>query len=399
MNRRKMLGTAVKGAAAVMFAPVLTRASAGGTFLNRVPFFNSGSYRLFANSDETYSAHAIELVQRSTVIDMLAPLWISPSRTMKMLGNPENFTAEDFVPFKQSGINVFHIAIGTGGPEAYLETLQFLSGYNTLLARHDNWFERVETPARLDGIKTSGKVGLLLGVQNSEHFRKVDDVDYFYGLGQRVSQLTYNARTLIGNGSTERRDEGLADFGLAIVERMNKLGMAADVSHCGDRTTLDAFEVSKKPVLITHSNCRALNPNHPRCKTDEAIKAMAAKGGVMGITEVRMFVSAKEPTTVESMLDHYDYVAKLVGVEHLGVGSDIDLLGYDAMPPDEYKQLKAGYKNSYAFRDKIDIDGYSFAKRPFDIAEGLIRRKYNDADIEAILGGNFRRVLKQIWTV
>jgi membrane dipeptidase len=399
MNRRKMLGTAVKGAAAVMFAPVLTRASAGGTFLNRVPFFNSRSYRLFANSDETYSAHAIELVQRSTVIDMLAPLWISPSRTMKMLGNPENFTAEDFVPFKQSGINVFHIAIGTGGPEAYLETLQFLSGYNTLLARHDNWFERVETPARLDGIKTSGKVGLLLGVQNSEHFRKVDDVDYFYGLGQRVSQLTYNARTLIGNGSTERRDEGLSDFGLAIVERMNKLGMAADVSHCGDRTTLDAFEVSKKPVLITHSNCRALNPNHPRCKTDEAIKAMAAKGGVMGITEVRMFVSAKEPTTVESMLDHYDYVAKLVGVEHLGVGSDIDLLGYDAMPPDEYKQLKAGYKNSYAFRDKIDVDGYRFAKRPFDIAEGLIRRKYNDADIEAILGGNFRRVLKQIWTV
>jgi membrane dipeptidase len=330
---------------------------------------------------------------------MLAPLWISPSRTMKMLGNPENFTADDYAPFKQSGINVFHIAIGTGGPEAYLETLQFLSGYNTFLARHDKWFERVETPGRLDGIKSSGKVGILLGVQNSEHFRKVDDVDYFYGLGQRVSQLTYNARTLIGNGSTERRDEGLSDFGLAIVERMNKLGMAADVSHCGDRTTLDAFEVSKKPVLITHSNCRALNPNHPRCKTDEAIKAMAAKGGVMGITEVRMFVSAKEPTTVESMLDHYDYVAKLVGVEHLGVGSDIDLLGYDAMPPDEYKQLKAGYKNSYAFRDKIDVDGYRFAKRPFDIAEGLIRRKYNDADIEAILGGNFRRVLKQIWTV
>ena len=116
-----------------------------------------------------------------------------------MLGNPENFTAADYAPYKQSGINVFHIAIGTGGPDAYLETLQFLSGYNTFLARHDNWFERIETPARLDGIKASGKVGILLGVQNSEHFRKVDDVDYFYGLGQRVSQLTYNARNLLGN--------------------------------------------------------------------------------------------------------------------------------------------------------------------------------------------------------
>jgi membrane dipeptidase len=379
MNRRTFLKSAASSAAV------------GAAMIHR------GRYLLFAGGPE-YSSRAVELVQRSTVIDMLAPLWISPSKTQKMLGNPENFKAEDFAPYKNSGINVLHIAIGTGGPDAYLETLQFLSGYNSLIARHDDWFERVDTPERLDGIKASGKVGIILGIQNSEHFRKADDVDYFYGLGQRVSQLTYNARTLIGNGSTERRDEGLSDFGLSIVERMNKLGMAVDVSHCGDKTTLDAFEVSKKPVLITHSNCRALNPNHPRCKTDEAIKAMAAKGGVMGITEVRMFVSPKEPTGVDAMLDHYDYVTKLVGVEHVGVGSDIDLLGYDAMPAEEYKQLKAGYKSTYGFRDKIDLDGYNFAKRPFDLAEGLIRRKYSDANIEAILGGNFRRVLKEIWT-
>ena len=377
MNRRRFL----RSAAAVSAAMI-----------------NRGRYLLFAGGRE-YSARAVELVQRSTVIDMLAPLWISPSKTRTMLGNPDNFKAEDYAPYKDSGINVFHIAIGTGGPDAYLETLQFLSGYNSFLARHDRWFERVDTPTRLDGIKASGKVGLILGIQNSEHFRKADDVDYFYGLGQRVSQLTYNARTLIGNGSTERRDDGLSDFGVSIVERMNKLGMAVDVSHCGDKTTLDAFEVSKKPVLITHSNCRALNPNHPRCKTDEAIKAMAAKGGVMGITEVRMFVSPKEPTGMDAMLDHFDYVAKLVGIEHVGVGSDIDLLGYDALSPEETKQLRSGYKSSYGFRDKNDIDGYNFAKRPFDLAEALIRRNYSDANVEAILGGNFRRVLKEIWTV
>jgi membrane dipeptidase len=392
MNRRQLLGTAVKAAAAAAAGPMLARA-AGATM------FNFGRYRLLSGAGQTYSARAIELVQRSTVIDMLAPLWISPSKTEKFLGNPETFTADDYAPYKQSGINVFHIAIGTGGPDAYLETLQFLSGYNNFLARHDDWFERVETPARLDRIKSSGKVGVMLGIQNAEHFRKLDDVDYFYGIGQRVAQLTYNERTLIGNGSTERRDDGLSDYGLAVIERMNKLGMAVDVSHCGDRTTLDAFDVSKKPVLITHSNCRSLNPGHPRCKTDEAIKAMAAKGGVMGVTEVRMFVSAKEPTTVETMLDHYDYVAKLVGVEHLGVGSDIDLLGYDAMDPTENKQLRASYKGSYGFREKIDVDGYNYAKRPFDLAEGLIRRKYSDANIEAILGGNFQRVLKEIWIV
>lgn len=379
MNRRSFLKSA-------------SSAAVGTAMINR------GRYLLFAGGLE-YSKRAVELVQRSTVIDMLAPLWISPSKTRMMLGNPENFKAEDFAPYKDSGINVFHIAIGTGGPDVYLETLRFLSGYNSFLARHNDWFERVDTPARLEGIKASGKVGILLGIQNSEHFRKADDVDYFYGLGQRVSQLTYNARTLIGNGSTERRDDGLSDFGVSIVERMNKVGMAVDVSHCGDKTTLDAFEASQKPVLITHSNCRALNPDHPRCKTDEAIKAMAAKGGVMGITEVRMFVSAKEPTGVEAMMEHYDYVAKLVGVEHVGVGSDIDLLGYDALSPEETKQLRSGYKSSYGFREKNDIDGYNFAKRPFDLAEALIRRKYSDANIEAILGGNFRRVLKEIWTV
>ena len=222
---------------------------------------------------------------------------------------------------------------------------------------------------------------------------------FFRGLGQRVSQLTYNSRNLIGNGSTERRDEGISDFGVSIIERMNKVGMAVDVSHCGDRTTLDAFEISKKPVLITHSNSRIVAGGHPRDKTDEAIKKVGANGSVMGITGVRMFVKATEPTTIEDALDHFDHVRDLIGAEHLGVGSDIDLYGYDSMPPELNKRLRAGYKGSYGFREKIDIDGLNHPKRMFDLTEGLIRRKYSDADIQGILGGNFARVLKQIWAV
>ena len=157
---------------------------------------------------------------------------------------------------------------------------------------------RVDDVTGIDAAKSSGKIGIILGLQNSEHFRTTDDVDRFYQLGQRVSLLTYNSRNLIGNGSTERRDDGISDFGVTIIERMNKVHMAVDVAHCGDRTTLDAFETSKAPVLITHANCRALNPDQPGCKTDEAIRKMAAKGGVMGITGVRNFVSAREPTTI-----------------------------------------------------------------------------------------------------
>jgi membrane dipeptidase len=248
-------------------------------------------------------------------------------------------------------------------------------------------------------VKSSGKIGIVLGIQNSDHFRRPDDVEFFRGIGQRVSQLTYNSRNLIGNGSTERRDEGISDFGVAIIERMNKAGMAVDVSHCGDRTTLDAFEISKQPVLITHSNCRALVPGHPRVKTDEAIKKVGQAGSVIGITGVRMFVRAEEPTTVEHVLDHFDHVNKLIGWEHLGVGSDIDLYGYDAMPAELNKRLRAGYKGSYGFREKIDVEGLNHPQRMFDLTEGLIRRKYSDAAIEGILGTNFKRVLSQIWSV
>ncbi len=376
----------------------LLKSAAGAGFgALAAPMINRGRYRLFASSSKEYSARAIDLVTRSTVIDMLSPFTLNFPKQAKWFANPESFTVTDLQPFKDSGINVFHIGVGMGGPDAYLEVLKFFAAWNGFIADHTDHFMRIDSAGDLERVKPSGKIGVLLGLQNSEQFRTPADVTFFHGIGQRVSQLTYNSRNMIGNGSTERRDEGISDFGVAIIERMNSVGMAVDVSHCGDRTTLDAFEVSKKPVLITHSNCRALVSGHPRCKTDEAIKKMGAAGSVMGITGVRMFVKADEPTTIEHVLDHFDHVAKLVGPEHLGVGSDIDLYGYDAMPPELNRQLRAGYKGSYGFREKIDIEGLDHPKRMFDLTEGLIRRKYSDKDIEGILGGNFKRVLSQIW--
>ena len=384
MNRRNLL----KGAAMTAAAPML----------------NLGSFQLFAQAGQKYSTRAVELVQHSTVIDMLNPLSLfavlsslDGVHRVNFFEDPTTFTAADIERTRTSGFNVMHIAVGTGGLDAYDETMRFIGLWNGFIAHHGDVFMRIDTPERLDTVKQSGKVGILLGLQNSEHFRRLDDVDFFYNFGQRVSQLTYNSRNMIGNGSTERTDGGLSDFGVAVVDRMNKVGMAVDVSHSGDQTTLDACSVSKQPVLFTHSNCRALNP-HPRCKTDDAIKKMAATGGVMGITGVRMFVSAKEPTTIEDVLNHYDHVAKLVGVEHLGVGSDIGLDGYDALPDPIRKRLHASYKSTYAFRDKDDIEGLDHPKRMFDLTEGLIRRGYSDQNIEGILGGNFKRVLKQIWS-
>lgn len=373
-------------------------AAAASAFVVAAPYLNFGRFRLFAQGTE-YSARTIRLMQESVVIDMLSPLTLNWPLQAKWNLDAESFTDADYQRYRDSGINIFHVAFGMGGIDPYTTVLHHIAQQNSFIAGQDERFMRIDSAADFERARTSGKIGFMIGVQNSSHFRRPDDVDTFHALGQRVSQLTYNSRNLIGSGSTERSDGGLSDFGVRIVERMNEVGMAVDTSHCGDRTTIDACEVSKKPVLITHSNARNLVNGHPRTKPDEAILAMKKTGGVMGITGVRNFVYHSEPTTIEHYIDHFDYVRDLIGVEHLGIGSDIDLDGYDDMPPEDYAQLKAGYKDSYAFRDKIDIEGIDHPKRMFDVTEALIRRGYADADIKGILGGNFARVLGEIWNV
>jgi membrane dipeptidase len=376
LTRRRVLKAAVATSVATLAPPML----------------NLGSYRAFGANAPRYSARAMKIVERTLVIDMLAPLKIDfkPEAYAGPIGEQ---TAEEF---RTCGITGFHNSIGTGGPTAVEETLAFIAAWQGYAGRNSHVFTLVGTAADLDRAKKERKIAVITGVQNAEHFREPGDVKKFYQLGQRCAQLTYNSQNLLGSGSTDRVDGGVSDFGADIIKAMNEVGMLVDVSHCGDRTTLDAIELSPKPIAITHSNCRALN-NHPRLKTDEAIRKLAAKGGVMGITGVRMFVKDKEPTTMEDIVDHIDHVVKLVGIEHVGIGSDSDLWGYDDMPPDQYKQLKESYKASYGFRDKIDIEGFDHPKKTFDLTEALIRRGYSDDNIGAILGGNFRRLLGATW--
>ena len=356
------------------------------------PMLNFGSFQAFADSPKKYSARAMKIVQQSLVIDMLAPLRLD----LRPEGYANPLTPAEIAAFRSCGINAFHHSIGTGGPGVQVETLEYLAGWQGLVGRNGGLFTLVDKAVDLDRAKAEGKIAVMIGVQNSEHFQAPEDVRKYFQLGQRCSQLTYNSQNFIGTGGTDREDGGVSDFGASIIAAMNEVGMLVDASHCGDRTTLDAIELSKGPIAITHSNCRALN-NHPRLKTDEAIQKLAAKGGVMGITGVRNFVSATEPTTVENIVDHIDHVVKLIGIEHVGIGSDSDLNGYDDMLPDQRVKLIAMYKASYAFREKLDTDGFDHPQKMFDLTEALIRRGYSDAQIQAVLGGNFRRLLGAIW--
>lgn len=357
--------------------------AAAAPFISRPVRAQSAAYPARA-----YPKRVVDLVNEALVIDMLHPL-----KTDIASAPMTDKLAEEY---RTSGVSAILQGVGIRDPEARDQVLSYYAYWGHYVQVNSHVLTGVDKMADILRAKREGKVAVIWGMQNSDHFQKVEDVEYFFKLGQRVSQLTYNWQNRIGSGSTERVDGGISDYGASIIEAMNKVGMLIDVSHSGDKTTLDAIALSPRPIAITHSNCRALN-NHPRLKTDEAIKALAAKGGVMGIAGVRNFVTAAEPTTIEHLIDHIDHVVKLVGIEHVGIGSDLDNHGYDDMPPELMKSMKGALSASYAWRDKLDTDGFDHPRRIYDLTEVLLRRGYSAGNIKAILGGNFQRLLTATW--
>ncbi|HUJ15469.1 MAG TPA: membrane dipeptidase [Thermoanaerobaculia bacterium] len=381
MNRREFLRITAAAGAAASIAPSI------------------------AAQETRYSKRATRLVWESGAIDMLSSLGMpvegegkeSDAETF-WLSRPEGFTPRDDVRHADSGIRVF--ALGDLVTD-YDVAMIWMAKWNGFIASNSRFLERVDDTRKLAERTRTTKIGIMLTLQDSSHFRTADDVALFFGLGQRVSQLTYNGPNRLGSGAFADADVPLTPFGAEIVKRMNEVGMAIDLSHCGDRTTLDALAASRKPVLITHAACRALNPGYPRAKTDEMIRKMAATGGVMGIPVLRFMIRGTEPVSVEDFLDHIDHVAKLVGVEHVGIGSDESLETEDAMPLEwRRKRLEGADPKYHVHTDaqyRIAIEGIDHPQRTFDIAEGLVRRGYSDGDIRLILGGNFARALGEIW--
>jgi membrane dipeptidase len=322
-----------------------------------------------------WTSRAAELVRRTNVIDMLGLITLDWPLLDRWQCDSAAFSEADFRRLRDSGIDVFHPAVAFDGDCTFDLTRSWFAKWNNLIERHPQYFLRIDTAEDLQRARRDGKTGIVLGMQDANHLRTKADVDAFYALGQRLTQLTYNGTNRLGNGCLVARDGGLSPYGQEIVARMNEIGMAIDISHCGERTSLDAIEASNKPVLITHSNCRAL-ANVARCKSDAVIRAAARKGGVIGMTGVRRFVRSSGPVSMEDALNHFDHAVRLVGVEHVGLGSDTDLHG----------RGPAG-----------DIEGLNHATRVYELTEGLIRRGYSDSDIALMLGGNFERALTETW--
>lgn len=386
MDRRTALKTIAMGVA----APTILR----------------GRYPLSAQSPTEYSARAIRLVTESPVVDMLCQFRFDDLREggerllEAWLRDPSSFTDEHARLYLDSGVDV--LALGRG-ESTRSEAIEFMAYWNGFIASHGEVFMRVDEPRDFDRARELGKIGIIITSQQGSHFESLDDVELFHHLGMRSSQLTYNFQNDYAAGFLENRDGGLTVAGAELVERMEEVGMAVDLGHAGDRTMLDVLDMATRPPIISHGACRALVPGATRLATDEAIGKLAEAGGVIGIAFLRFMIRSGPPVGVDDVVDHFEHVVRNFGVEHVGVGSDLDLYGYgSARGPGDLPRpaSQANFERYQAFftdEGYVHIDGLNHPKRIFDLTEGFIRRGFSDAEISLMLGGNWRRVLSELW--
>jgi len=322
---------------------------------------------------EPFLSRAIDLVQSTPVVDMMGFMTTDWTRLERWRSQPQGLDSQELDAILASGVTLFHPAVRLAGPNIAARTASWMGRWRQFVEFHPGRFRVVEELQDWSAVRGGEQVGIVLGSQDSAHFQSAADVETFAMLGQRVSQLTYNGLNHLGGGCGLRDDPGLSPLGGEIVAAMNRTGMIVDVSHCGVRTTLDAIEASNRTVLATHSNCAALAPGQARCKPDEVIRKLASRGGVIGVTAISNFVTGSRPVRFEHVLDHFDYIARLTGTEHVGLGTDGGVLGAQ-------QNLAPGFGRP----DTI-----------FRLTEGLIRRGYSDAEIRRMLGFNFERVIRE----
>jgi membrane dipeptidase len=253
--------------------------------------------------------------------------------------------------------------------------------------------------------KQEGKVCVFFGFQDTNPMGPhIHLYEIYDALGIRFVQLTYQHRNLVGDGCGEPANGGLSLYGRQAVRELNRLGIVIDLSHVGVRSTLDAIEASEHPVVISHSGARALC-NTVRNKTDEEIKAMAARGGVIGVSPKSGFLvpnGLAAGTTIEDYIRHIDYIVNLVGIDHVGIGTDVgDERKYTKERMAEFNRRypEVAIIDEHLRTDIMHTFGLRSPGTLYNVTAGLVARQYGDADIRKILGGNFLRVFAEVWRV
>jgi membrane dipeptidase len=284
----------------------------------------------------------------------------------------------------------------TPDSDPYLESMNWFALHQAQFDRFE-WLDKALVAEDFRRAKRQGtRVGFLNTQNTLDIGSNLDRLVQFQRFGMRMVQLTYNSVNFVGGGCSDRVDCGVTSFGHSVIKQLNSLGMIVDVSHCGRTTTLDACKLSSEPVVASHLAARGLI-DHPRNKADDEIRAIADTGGYVGVYCVPQFLSTHEAPTITALLDHIDYIVNLIGIDHIGIGSDWPLqspawgmerlfewmneLGFD---PDSGFDMP---KNLLGFDDIRDFP---------NITRGLVKRGYSDDEIRGVLGENFLRVFEQV---
>lgn len=335
------------------------------------------------------------------VIDALASP--GPFNVPNRIGQP--LTDEMVRNAAASGITAVNVTVSGGGDDpdaAYEATLEHLAYWQREVESHPDVLAMAASVAEIEAAKAAGRLALIMGFQDT--FMLGTDVarmDEFRAMGVPIVQLTYNLPNLVGEGCLSPGNGGLTDFGRDLLAHMADTGVLVDLSHCGQRTTAEAIEMAPGPVSITHSGCSAVY-EHPRSKQDMELRAMADKGGVIGIY-MMPFLNPEGPATAEDFLRHIDHAVNVCGEDHVGIGTDNSIT--PTVDDEVYRTTLQEFADERQRRgvgaprehELLFVPDFNDPMRMLMVADGLLARGHGEARVEKILGGNWMRLFEEVW--
>lgn len=386
MNRRMLLQGAIRAGALMMAAPLL----------------DPGRRAFGAQAASSRAASAADLVQRSTVIDSCS--W--PGEFDPDAAAEAPLSAHVLADVRASGITAVNLTVSAvdNGPGKYHETVRQIAYYQREIADHPDVFLQVRSVRDIEAAKADGRLGLIFGFQDTSMLEgELARLSLFHGLGVRIVQPTYNRRNLMGDGCLEPADGGLSTLGHELIGEINRLGILLDLSHAGPRTIAEGIAVSKAPMAITHTGCRAL-ADSPRNVHDRELRALADKGGVVGIYFMPFLRTSGQPHA-QDVLRHLDHAVDVCGEDHVGVGTDgmisgirLDEAYANFHRKSNAERRKAGIAAPGEADDVFNlIPEYNDPRRFVTLADDLNRHGWSSARIEKILGANFVRLFAAVW--
>jgi membrane dipeptidase len=301
--------------------------------------------------------------------------------------------------WRDGGVNVIHVTV-VARFASFLETIRALYAHHTVFEMYPDEVMLLRRGADIDRAAQADKIGVILGFQGGSAMEDdLTNLTIFHRLGVRIIALTYMERNLLGDGCLEPENRGLTHLGRQAVREMNRLGIVVDLSHVGAQTSLDAAAISSAPLVLTHSNARRLCDS-PRNVSDELIRAVAATGGVIGVTPYAPTLSPTPErgtrSTMDDLVRQVDYMVNMVGIDHVGVGTDM----FEAKGATEWNATtKRRYPESVGAYEHPNLRTVGFeglAKWPI-VTEHLLKAGYAPGDVAKVLGGNWARVFSEVW--